>query len=772
MKIDLFKYIRGLKIKKHFWGTPTDVITGSDDQVEVSTNPISIQEVLSSHLLLSITDFDDPPTSFNDLLTDLEIKTNSTIDSGLKNKSKWTPTLPSGNTIDTFYKLVLEDINKYETKVSKHKHMKKDNLTREERIALKTLSDNQDLVIREADKGGNVVVMNVMDYNAEILSQLSDNSCYEAVDSNPMGPLTMLINNHLRDWKDAGLINDAEYLYLKVTRPSYPWLYTLPKIHKPALFPPGRPIVSGIGGPTERLSQYVDKFLNPMVKNMPSYIQDSKHILSILADIAWQPGLIMATLDVVSLYTSIEPDLGLAAVTRALNTRPITLLEHTKMLVTMMDIILNQNFIVFDKRWYKQTRGVAMGSRFSPSFANLYMGALEADMIWSIRGTKWIDYILYWGRYIDDCLLIWSGPETTLMDFCAYLNDNEMNMRFTTHISTSKVSFLDIELYVKNETLHSKLFRKTTACNSVLHSNSSHPIHQIYGIPYGEFMRARRNCSEEQEFETCIKDMQSRFSKRGYKPQIISKADKKIKKISRESTLTPKVPKIETQQPVRLITDYNELSPVLRKSFHKHWGILSADRTLTTVIGSHPQITFCRGRNLKNRLSPTVPKSTRTCDWLTQKSKGFFKCGMCSMCRWANHGIKSFSDHRSKLHTIKTNINCDTKFTVYIIECACKSRYVGSSIRALRERIREHARAYATKDPRYPMAIHMASCPSQGNIKSFTFYGIDVVQATVRGGNRELRLRRQEALWIMRLDTTRTGQNTDDELHFFLGPDT
>ena len=43
--------------------------------------------------------------------------------------------------------------------------------------------------------------------------------------------------------------------------PRIPVFYTLTKIHKPT--PVGRPIISGVSGPTERLSAFVDKLLQP-----------------------------------------------------------------------------------------------------------------------------------------------------------------------------------------------------------------------------------------------------------------------------------------------------------------------------------------------------------------------------------------------------------------------------------------------------------------------------------------------------------------------------
>ena len=53
-----------------------------------------------------------------------------------------------------------------------------------------------------------------------------------------------------------------KWLCLTPNPPRVPVFYTLTKIHKPT--PVGRPIISGCDGPTERLSSFVDRLLQPI----------------------------------------------------------------------------------------------------------------------------------------------------------------------------------------------------------------------------------------------------------------------------------------------------------------------------------------------------------------------------------------------------------------------------------------------------------------------------------------------------------------------------
>ena len=101
------------------------------------------------------------------------------------------------------------------------------------------------------------------------------------------------------------LIEEKTYKYLT----SNPNLragrfYILPKIHKQGN--PGRPIISSNGHPTERISEFVDYHLKPLVQTLPSYIKDTTHFLLQLQNLGPLPeNAILVTLDVSSFYTNI-----------------------------------------------------------------------------------------------------------------------------------------------------------------------------------------------------------------------------------------------------------------------------------------------------------------------------------------------------------------------------------------------------------------------------------------------------------------------------------
>ena len=64
----------------------------------------------------------------------------------------------------------------------------------------------------------------------------------------------------------------AKWLSLMLNPPRIPVFYTLTKIHKST--PVGRPIISGCDGPTELLSSFVDRLIQPIAQKQDSYLKD------------------------------------------------------------------------------------------------------------------------------------------------------------------------------------------------------------------------------------------------------------------------------------------------------------------------------------------------------------------------------------------------------------------------------------------------------------------------------------------------------------------
>ena len=179
------------------------------------------------------------------------------------------------------------------------------------------------MVIKRADKGSGIVIEDTEQYVKDGLDHLSDESIYEKIDTDPTKSLTTAINTHVDSMLQDGIIDSTTKKYHTLETeppPRTQQLYFLKKIHKNPIAV--RPIVSGCGGPTEKISQLVDLHLKPHVPKMESYLKDSGHLISILESTPLPDICTLATIDVKSLYLNIPHKEGINAVLKRLYGTP------------------------------------------------------------------------------------------------------------------------------------------------------------------------------------------------------------------------------------------------------------------------------------------------------------------------------------------------------------------------------------------------------------------------------------------------------------------
>ena len=218
-------------------------------------------------------------------------------------------------------------------------------------------------MITKADKGGAVVVQDVLEYVKEANRQLADNNFYKKLKENPTSEYSALVENALDDLKHKGLLEEKLADKLKPVNPRTPKLYLLPKIHKKNN--PGRPVVSSVGCHTEKISKFVDHHLQSMNRNLESYVQDTTDLVKKLDSLPEDPrkDTILVTLDVRSLYTNIPNNEGLDAIKTYFRNQAAT--EDrilSKVICTFLTLILTLNNFVFNGENYVQTNGASMGT--------------------------------------------------------------------------------------------------------------------------------------------------------------------------------------------------------------------------------------------------------------------------------------------------------------------------------------------------------------------------------------------------------------------------
>ena len=191
-----------------------------------------------------------------------------------------------------------------------------------------------------------------------------------------------------------------------------------------------------------------------------SQVKDTNHFLEKLKELEKVPSnAILVTVDVVGLYSSIPHDAGLKALHEKLEGRNDKSIP-TADLVNMADFVLKNNYFEFDSCIKQQISGTAIGTKFAPPYACIFMDKVESAFLESENTKPWV-----WMRYIDDIFFIWTESEDELDGFLQRLNAFHPNLKFTHDKSEVSINISDVTVSISGEVVETDLYCKATNCH-------------------------------------------------------------------------------------------------------------------------------------------------------------------------------------------------------------------------------------------------------------------------------------------------------------------
>ena len=556
------------------------------------------------------------------------------------------------------------------------------NLSKDELKALKDLANDQSIIIKPADKGNAIVIWDREDYILEADKQLSDKNVYESINSSPLKNVNKEIKDVLLDIYNRNEIDKKTKDYLVVKNPQLGRFYMLPKIHKRTKDVPGRPVISNNGTATENISAFLDFHLKGAVQNISHILEDTRDFLSRIVNKVVPEGSILVTFDVVGLYPHIPHDEGIDTMRKFLNERADQNVS-TQNLCKLENIILKHNYFEFGEKIFHQLLGTAIGTKFAPPYANIFMAGLEEKIFREYNTTPYI-----WLRYLDDIFYVWTEGEEKLKEFLNFLNNIHPTIKFTMDYSSKKVDFLDVTITKsENGKLETNLYSKPTDTHQFLHATSCHRASCKNGIPYSQAIRLKRICSLETELQENLQNLEHWLVYRGYQRDRVKREISRVNDIDRFSLLLKKE-KGKDDTVTLTLTFHPALHPVVKilKKAHRH--ILKSP-ILSKVLPKPPRVAFRNPKTLKDKL---VRSKLRT---LTSENeiKGFVGCGRanCEICKIVEKGDEFESSVNGRKFKINFQFNCNSQNVIYLLTCRhCFKQYVGSTITKFRQRFNQY----------------------------------------------------------------------------------
>ncbi len=155
----------------------------------------------------------------------------------------------------------------------------------------------------------------------------------------------------------------------------------------------------------------------------------------------------------------------------------------------MLALVLRCNNFGFNNDHYLQIQGVAMGTRSTPTIANLVMGDFEVKHVYTYPKQPYL-----WIRFIDNNIGIWLHGLHELQEFFKYLNSCHSTIKFTFEFSETSIPFLDTNTTIGPDGIvYATLYFKPTDTHPYLPYQSCHPHHHKNWWPLQSTAQSQEN---------------------------------------------------------------------------------------------------------------------------------------------------------------------------------------------------------------------------------------------------------------------------------------
>jgi len=254
-----------------------------------------------------------------------------------------------------------------------------------------------------------------LDYIQEGLEHLSDTRIYKKLDKDYSLAIAKHIKDILNQYRKGGILSEwMTKLHRPPNSPTAGRLYFLTKTHKNSMSI--RPIVSTTNSATANLAQFLDHYLQPIMKQLPAYIKDTTQFINEVTTqfinevttIDIQPTDLLVTINV---KKSIHKHTLINACFKARQLAEFTDLQHppAAALRHLLELVLKLNTLEFNNTHYLQT---SMGSSLAPAYANAFLGLLEQNIINTATHKP-----IFYHRFIVDGFLLFKDGINNLNKF-------------------------------------------------------------------------------------------------------------------------------------------------------------------------------------------------------------------------------------------------------------------------------------------------------------------------------------------------------------------
>jgi hypothetical protein len=520
------------------------------------------------------------------------------------------------------------------------KRRKWSNLPQIEATAIRGLR-SKPVALMPSDKGGEFCAIDADTYKSLGRSHLADATTYRPIPRMTAKTVEAKIN---RTWKticrERGVPTRCERSFTSSSTRLATFHHVI-KTHKAGTQLKIRPIVASRDSPTERITWLLNHILSPLLKDVPTHMPDSNHLMTALVNTA--PQVLsehqhQCSLDVEALYTSVPVNEAVAAVQHKLELQrgggsPDPL--QTEDVVRLLREVLRLAYFHFDGQVYLQTSGLPMGCAVSGIVAILFLETIERRAL-----SQFARCPLFF-RYVDDCYAVVKDAAAA-NELQAIFNTQHPAIRYELENcqrdrNDSSLDLLDLTVRINSSgQVFFDFYTKPAKSSVFMHRDSALPWSQKTAAINNEKRRIGAR-SERQNEAANAAAFNEKLRANGYTDHDLQQLNSTTRRRRRGRTLRG--------QPHYIDLPYlgEGAEHKIRRAFQREDINIRIYRRSITIL---------------DVVRPRQPE-VRRCAW--------------SPC------------------PTKATAECFIKNCVYEVTCLpCGQHYVGSTTRPLHERIREH----------------------------------------------------------------------------------
>ena len=195
--------------------------------------------------------------------------------------------------------------------------------------------------------------------------------------------------------------------------------------------------------------------------------------------------------------------------------------------IELFKFMINNSYISFNNKVYRQKTGIPMGIDPAPYFANLFLHYFEFEFIMYLINSGDVAKarkLALTSRYLDDLLAL--NDENVFQNNYGTIYPDEMKLSRTDKDGRS-ANYLDMNLFIEdNKFLCSKLYDKRhefpfKVINYPNIKYSNNPKQPSYGIFTSQLIRVTRTCTSVQDFKVACERLVNDFVNRGFSGSIL-----------------------------------------------------------------------------------------------------------------------------------------------------------------------------------------------------------------------------------------------------------